>query len=82
MRPSEFFERVVNEMKDGGDVVTLSPGPIKMQVTEYDRTAMQLILMLIDQYPNNKVGDTLKILDAARWWAIFWASMPDENDLP
>lgn len=79
MNASQFFERIVNEMQTGGDVVMLSPGPIQMQVNEYDRAAMRLILELIENYPNAKIGDALKILDAARWWAIFWASMPDER---
>jgi hypothetical protein len=82
MKPSEFFERIVNEMQVGGDVITLSPGPIQMQVSEHDRAAMQLILDLIEKCPDVRVGDTIKVLDAARWWAVFWASMPNENDLP
>lgn len=82
MKPSEFFERVIGEMKDGGDVVTLSPGPLQLEVSEHDRAAMEIILSLIRDYPELKVGDTLKILDAAKWWATFWAAMPDENELP
>ena len=82
MKPSQFFERVINDMKAGGDVVTLSPGPLRLEVSEHDRAAMEIILSLIRDYPELKVGDTLKILDAARWWATFWAAMPDENELP
>jgi hypothetical protein len=82
MKPSEFFERVINEMQHDGEVVTLGPGPIQMKVSLHDRAAMQLILALIQDYPGIKVGDTLKILDAAKWWATFWAAMPNEDKLP
>ncbi len=82
MKPSDFFEHVINEMEPGGGVVTLSPGPMQLKIGEHDRAAMEIVLMLISDYPWLKVGDTLKILDAARWWAMFWAAMPDEDDLP
>lgn len=82
MKPSQFFERVITEMKSGGDVVTLSPGPFRLEVSEHDRAAMEIILSLIRDYPELRVGDTLKILDAAKWWATFWAAMPDEDELP
>lgn len=78
MTAAQFFERVITEMEPGGGVVTLAPGPLQLRVGEHDRAAMEIVLMLIRDYPELKVGDTLKILDAARWWATFWAAMPDE----
>ncbi len=79
MTASQFFERVISDMNTGGDIVTLSPGPIRLEVGEHDRAAMEIVLSLIRDYPELKVGDTLKILDAAKWWVTFWTAIPDEE---
>ena len=80
MTPKEFFNRLTLVIGDEPTVVTISPGPFSIEVGPNDARAMILLNHLTAQYPDMTMGDLMKTLDAARWWAVFWASVPPEQE--
>ena len=73
MTPIEFYDRLQSIIGPG--VVTLSPGPLTVNVGTADAIAARLLLWLHDEMPEDAtVGDLFDVLDAAHWWATFWTS--------
>lgn len=79
MTPKEFFNWVAAAVGDEPTMVTIAPGPFSIKVGPNDVRAMVLLNHLVEQYPDMAMGDLTKTLDAARWWAVFWASVPNEQ---
>jgi hypothetical protein len=78
MTPNDFYKSL---QVAGLSEVTLSPGPLTIRVNEQDAMAGNLLLWLQEQVPDAfTVRDLFEVLDAAKWWATFWASLPREDD--
>jgi hypothetical protein len=79
MTPNDFY-RSLQSVTETSEV-TLSPGPLTIQVNKQDAMAGKLLLWLQEQVPDDfTAGDLLDVLDAAKWWATFWTSLPWEDD--
>ena len=74
MTPGEFYGQLgqVTETED----MTLSPGPMTLRVSRHDAMAARLLLWLYQEMPEGAIqGDLTKVLDSAKWWATFWATL-------
>lgn len=63
-----------DELAAGGAVVTITPGPIKIRVNVNDLEGMKIIQAFPDGW---KIADALEVLDAARWWLLYFAAMAE-----
>ena len=78
MTPNEFYEKLQSAKES--DIVTLSPGPLKIRVGQSDAMAAKLILWLQDEMPEDAtISDLFDVLAAATWWATFWSSLEKES---
>ena len=74
MTPGDFYEKL--KQVRGTEDLTLSPGPLTVRVNQHDATAAALLLWLYHEMPDDATqGDLIEVLDSARWWAGFWASL-------
>ena len=80
MNEQEFCEWLANDHPGKSTVLTLKPGPVKLRSDMADKLAGQLLLWLFAQMPDEATtGDLLDVLDCARWWHFFWASLDRED---
>ncbi len=78
MTPEDFLKKLATI--EGPTEIRLSPGPLDIKANVADALAAKLILWLYDEMPEDATsGDMLNVLDAARWWAAFWFSLPTEG---
>lgn len=74
----EFYEKL--QLVTGQNTTTLSPGPLKIGVSQSDAMAARLILWLEQVMPDEAtIGDLLDVLAAATWWVTFWSSLDKES---
>lgn len=82
MTANEFFKVLAGKRgdiaEDGGEL-TLSPGPIILKIGPQDIRAARLLLWMQEELlPEDATyGDMEDVLDAAKWWGTFWASIPE-----
>ena len=75
MRVKDFYENL--SQVTASTELTLSPGPVTLKVNAQDALAARLLLWLEQEMPPDATqGDLDDVLDAAKWWATFWAAMP------
>ena len=75
MRVKDFYEGL--SQVTASTELTLSPGPVTLKVNAQDALAARLLLWLEQEMPPDATqGDLDDVLDAAKWWATFWAAMP------
>ena len=75
MRVKDFYEGL--SRVTASTELTLSPGPVTLKVNAQDTLAARLLLWLEQEMPPDATqGDLDDVLDAAKWWATFWAAMP------
>jgi len=64
-------------------ILTLSDSKLEIKVGKADAMAARLLLWLVEQMPDDAtVGDQFEVLDAAKWWATFFASVVLDPPLP
>ena len=68
---------------NGPQTLTLTPGPAVFRVGKQDGMAARLLLWLVANLPADATqGDLDDVLDAAKWWSTFWASLPEDAAPP
>ena len=60
--------------------VTLSPGPFEIKCNTQDAMAAELLLWIVDKWPDLKMGEMADVLNAAIWWDTFFAASPGIED--
>jgi len=71
MTPKEFYQRLSTLTEK--EVITLSPGPIKIIAYPADALAAKMVLWLLEQLPEDATeGDAEDVIDMAKWWIMFW----------
>lgn len=75
--PEELYQYIHSKLADHKEPTYItSPGPIKLRIYPHDLKAARLLLWLYHQMgPEHSPTDLLAILDAARWWFVFWSSV-------
>ena len=74
MKVASFYTQLAAITKPG--ILTLSDGKLEIKVREADAMAAYLLLWLAEHLPEDAtVGDQFEVLDAAKWWATFFASV-------
>jgi hypothetical protein len=73
MKPRDVLEKIVAIQHPTKIDLSLEA----IGLSDADRVGCKIILDLADQ--NYTVGEVLKILDAARWWTILWASVEKDT---
>lgn len=71
-----FILQMPDELADADSkaIVTISPGPISIKVGRNDLEGIRII----QSFPDGRtIGDCLEVLDAARWWLLFFVGMAD-----
>jgi len=80
MKPTEFYDRLQTVTESS--TLALSPGPLVVKVGVADAMAAKLLLWLYNEMPENAtVRDMFDVLDAAHWWATFWSSLSDSEEV-
>ncbi len=79
MRPTDVY-KLLSENKVNGNLV-FDGKAFPIAVGEDDGRASQLILMLEEYMPELTIQEALDMLDAARWWLTFWASVSKASTL-
>ena len=80
MKPIEFYDRLQTITESS--TLSLAPGPLVIKVGVADAMAAKLLLWLYDEMPEGAtVGDMFDVLDAAHWWATFWSSLVDSEEV-
>jgi len=79
MKPREFFDQMA-QAKELPVVATLSPGPFSVQVTEADKRAAELLDDMREKWDGLTLQELLDLLDAARWWIIFWGAQKKQEE--
>lgn len=78
MTPREFYEELTHAQQ--GDAVRLDIDA-RLKVGAADAMAARLLLWLEEAMPEDATqGDLDNVLDAAKWWSTFWASLKRGND--
>jgi hypothetical protein len=81
MTPKEFLNQISNIKEP--TVITLKPGPISLTVNLSDGMAARLIMWLMENMPEDTTeGQMENVIDAAKWWLVFWASAVEVKDVP
>ncbi len=76
MTPNNFLKQMA-AMPPTPGLLTIYPGPVRMNVGPADMEAAKLILWLLEQLPDEATyGQVDDILDAAKWWMAFWCGLP------
>jgi len=75
MTPEQFYAEFALGIEPD-TTMTIRPGPIAFKVGPADALAAKMLLWLIEQIPDDATYGYLDdVLDAARFWSTFWASM-------
>ncbi len=75
MKVASFYAQLAKVAKPS--LLTLSDGELEIRVNKHDAAAAELLLWLTEHLPEDAtVGDQFEVLDAAKWWATFFASVP------
>lgn len=80
MTPEAFYKRLAQGV-DPNSLITLSPGPIRLRIGPQDALAAKLLLWLVEQMPEDATqGDMDDVLESARYWSMFWASLERDGE--
>ena len=75
MKVGSFYAQLANITNPS--LLTLSDGKLQIKVDRHDGAAARLLLWLTEHLPETAtVADLLEVLDAAKWWATFFSSVP------
>lgn len=73
--PKAYLESLVGQTEP----MKLSLPPIPIKVNKQDFMAARLLLWLHEQMPEDATqGDLDDVLDAAKWWATFFAALEEQ----
>lgn len=79
MTPREFYEFLASTSATG--TIDFGEAAISLRVGPQDAMAARLLLWLVEAMPEDAtIGDLDKVLDAAKWWSTFWASLDRGDD--
>ncbi|MCB0054986.1 MAG: hypothetical protein KDE24_36155 [Caldilinea sp.] len=80
MTPREFYEFLAKRETTG--VIGFGEAAVSLRVGPQDAMAARLLLWLEETMPEDATqGDLDKVLDAAKWWSTFWASLERERNV-
>ena len=75
MKVASFYAQLANVTKPS--LLTLSDEELEIKVGWHDGAAARLLLWLTECLPETAtVADQFEVLDAAKWWAMFFSSVP------
>ena len=78
MTPKAFYEWLAQQHPIRQQV-EMAPGPFAIHIGPADVQAAALLLHLGETLPRDTTsGDLHDILDAAKWWSMFWDSQVKE----
>ena len=79
MTPREFYQWLAEREATG--VIGFGEAAISLRAGPQDVMAARLLLWLESEMPENATqGDLDNVLDAAKWWSTFWASLERGDD--
>lgn len=79
------MNRVFKHMKSITEpqVMILSPGPIKLNVTPLDGIGIKVLELIAEELGEDaRIGDMMDILFNAQWWLTFYSAMAVKEDEP
>ncbi len=78
MKPRDILHGMTG-IQDG-TVMTLAPGPIEVKCGLQDARAAELLLWILERWPELKMRETMSTLHSAIWWLIFFSSNPSVEE--